>query len=320
VGERDRPDLSPYRVADDVERESEPPARYVPLTRRAERLRRVLRSAPVLLFAIVAFALDRPWLLAGSLAWGVGVIIVSRLHARALNARLKALAGTLARDGDPFVAARSLEALVADARAYPGFHCVALLFLGIARARGGDADGALELLYTVNRAGWLTHRTVWMAWLLPWLARLHVARGEVDLAEQWLGVARRRLPEGKRDALIEPEALIALRQGKNEEAIALIDGYVTDTATDASDPVRDHFALLRAFACDRAGRALPEEEVRTLVAARVASPGRALPLEKWWADFAAFVERHAPKPSTPPSSAPPPPSNPPPGDTPADLG
>jgi hypothetical protein len=281
----------PYRDAAPVEREPGKPARYVPLTRREERLRRVLRSVPVVLLALAAFVLERPWLIAGALAWGLGIVVITRLHARALNGRLKALAGTLARDGDPSVAARSLEAIVADARGYPGFHCVALLFLGIAKARGGDADGALELLYVVQKAGWLSHRALWMAWLLPWLAQLHAARNELDLAEKWLEVARASLPADKREVLVSPESLVALRRGKNEEAIAAIDAYIG--TEDASDPVREHFALLRAFAHERAGHPLPGDAVRSLVKARLGSPGRALPVEKWWDEFEAYLQRHA---------------------------
>jgi hypothetical protein len=277
-----------------MEREEGKPARYVPLTRREERLRRVLRSVPVALLALSAFLLQRPWIIAVAIAYGLIIVLVTRLHARALNGRLKALARTLARDGDPFVAARSLEAIVADARAYPGFHCVALLFLAIARARGGDADGALDLLYVVQRSGWLAHRVVWMAWLLPWLSQLHAARGEMDLAEKWLEVARAKLPQDKREVLVSPESLVALRRGKWDDAIALIDAYAKNG--EASDPVREHFALLRAFACEKAGRAVAEEKVKQLVKARLASPGRALPLEKWWADFAEYVERHASAP------------------------
>ncbi len=281
----------PYRDAAPVERDPGTPARYVPLTRRDERLRRVLRSVPVVVLALAAFVLERPWLIAAALAWGLGIVVITRLHARALNGRLKALAGTLARDGDPSVAARSLEAIVADARGYPGFHCVALLFLGIAKARAGDADGALELLYVVQKAGWLSHRALWMAWLLPWLAQLHAARNELDLAEKWLEVARASLPADKREVLVSPESLVALRRGKNEEAIATIDAYIG--AEDASDPVREHFALLRAFAHERAGHPLPEDAVRPLVTARLASPGRALPVEKWWDEFATYLQRHA---------------------------
>jgi hypothetical protein len=284
----------PYREAAPVEPDPGKPSRYVPLTHRQERLRRLLRSVPVVVLALSAFVLERPWLIAGALAWGLGVIVVTRMHARALNARLKALAGTLARDGDASLAARSLEAIVADARGYPGFHCVALLFLGIARARGGDADSAIELLYEVQRAGWLAHRALWMAWLLPWLSQLHAARNELELAEQWLDIARTKLPADRREVLVSPESLVALRRGKDDEAIAIIDAYI-GTATAAGDPVRDHFALLRAFAHERAGRPLPEEEVRSLVKARLASPGRALPLETWWADFASFLDRHAPE-------------------------
>lgn len=282
----------PYREAAPVERDPGQPFRYVPLSHRQERLRRLLRSVPVVVLALAAFLLERPWLIGAALAWGLGVILVTRLHARALNGRLKALAGTLARDGDPSLAVRSLEAIVADARGYPGFHCVALLFLGIAKARGGDADGALELLYVVQRSGWLAHRALWMAWLLPWLAVLHAARNELDLADQWLEVARGKLPEDRRDVLVSPQSLLALRRGKDDEAIAVIDAYIGTDA--ASDPVREHFALLRAFAHERAGHPLPEDEVRALVRARLASPGRALPVEKWWADFASFLERHAP--------------------------
>lgn len=281
----------PYRDPAPVEREAGTPLRYVPMTRREERIRRVVRSVPVVLFALAAFLFDRPWLVAVAIAWGLGLVVVNRLHERALNGRLKALAGTLARNGDPFVASRNLEALVAESRGYPGFHSVALLFLGIAKARGGDADGALDLLYAVQKGGWLARKALWMAWLLPWLAQLHAARGEVDLAEQWLEAARQVLPEGKQEGLVAPQALVLLRREKYDEAIAQIDAYVA--GAEASDPVRQHFELLRAFACERAGRPLPGDEVRRLAKARVEAPGRALPLEKWWADFAAFLDRHA---------------------------
>jgi hypothetical protein len=274
-----------------VEREAGTPLRYVPMTRREDRLRRVARSVPVVLFTAAAFFFDKPWLIAGSIAWGLGIVVSTRMHERALNERLKALAGTLARNGDPSVASRNLESLVADSRGYPGFHSVALLFLGIARARGGDADGALELLYVVQHGGWLAQRMVWMAWLLPWLAQLHAARGEIDLAEQWLEAARKVLPESKQEALVSPLALVLLRKGQHDEAVTQIDAYVAGAP--ASDPVREHFELLRAFACERAGRPMPEGEVRRLVQARLGSPGRALPLEKWWVEFAAFVERYA---------------------------
>jgi hypothetical protein len=281
----------PYREPAPVEREAGAPLRYVPITRREERVRRVVRYVPVILFAAAAFLFDKPWLIGGAIAWGLGIVVVTRVHERALNERLKALAGTLARNGDPFVASRNLESLVADSRTYPGFHSVALLFLGIARARGGDADGALELLYVVQRGGWLAHRLVWMAWLLPWMATLHAARGEVDLAERWLDAARKVLPAAKQEALVAPQALVLLRKGQDDEAVTRIDAYMT--GAEATDPVREHFALVRAFACERAGRPLPDDEVRRLVQARLASPGRALPLEKWWVEFAAYVERYA---------------------------
>jgi hypothetical protein len=225
MGERDRPDLSPYRAVAESAREPERPPRYVPLTRRQEQLRRWMRALPILGFFALALAVERSWLVGASVAWGIGILVANRLHTRALNGRLQALARTLVRGGDPFVAQRGLEALVSDARAYPGFHSVALLFLGIARARGGDADGALELFYVVQRAGWLEERALWMAWLLPWLASVHAARGELDRAEAWLAEARARLPGDKRDPLVACEALVALRRGRPQEAIARIDGY-----------------------------------------------------------------------------------------------
>jgi len=270
---------------------SDPP-RYVPLSRARHRLRSVLRVLPPVALAAAAVVLGNGWLLGAAIAWGVGAVILSRLHARSLNARLKALAGVLARSGDPVLALRALEAIVADARPYPGFHSVALLFLGIARARSGDADGALVVLHEVERAGWLARRDVWKAWLLPWLASVHAARGEVDVAEQWLARAREALPPDRHDVLVAPEALVSLRRGRDEEAIARVDLYVEKMA--ASEPMLEHFALLRAFASQRAGKPVAGDEVRKLVAARIAAPGRALPLERWWPEFAEFVERHAP--------------------------
>jgi hypothetical protein len=245
----------------------------------------------VLLLAVAAIWLERPWLLGAAIAWGVGVVVLSRLTARSLNARLKALAGTLARDGDPYVAQRGLEALVADARSYPGFHSVGLLFLGIARARGGDIDGAIDLLYVVHEGGWLERRAVWQAWLMPWISQLHAARGELDLAEEWLELARKKLPPDRQQAMVSAETLVALRRGRDDDAVARIDAYVEKAAP--GDPVANHFAMLRAFARSRSGHPLPDDEVRRVVADCLASPGRALPLEKWWAELAAFVESHS---------------------------
>ena len=76
--------------------------------------------------------------------------------------------------------------------------------------------------------------------------------------------------------------------------MARIEAYVEKAAP--GDPVANHFALLRAFARSRSGRPLPDDEVRRVVADCLGSPGRALPLEKWWAELASFVETHSPKP------------------------
>lgn len=287
--------MAPYRQPAPPREEPGPEPHYVPLTRRQERLRRWLRAAPVVLLTLIALLLGRVWLLVTPMVYGVGVIVSERLQARSLNVRLKAIAGTLARGSEPFVVSRALEALVADSRPYPGFHSVALLFLGIARARGGDIDGALDLLYVVHGAGWLSRRQVWLAWLLPWLSQLHCARGELDLAGKWLDVARAALPPARYGVLASPEALLALRQGRYEEAITSIDTYLGEG--EIAESTRAHFAFLRAFACERAGRPLPEEEARAIVAARVAAAGHALPVEKWWVELAAFVEKHAPRES-----------------------
>jgi hypothetical protein len=285
--------MVPYRQAAPPQEEPGPESHYVPLTRRQERLRRLLRAVPIVLLTFLALYVGRLWLLVTPMLYGVGIIMSERLHARSLNARLKAIAGTLARGSEPFVVSRALEAVVADARPYPGFHSVALLFLGIARARGGDLDGALDLLYVVQRAGWLDGRPVWLAWLLPWLSQLHCARGEVDFARKWLQVARAMLPPSRQGVLASPEALLALREARYEDAIAGIEACLK--AGETADPTRSHFAFLRAYACERAGRPMPEDEVREIVAARVASEGRALPVEKWWPEVAAFVEKRAPR-------------------------
>jgi len=284
--------VTPYREAAAADGRSGPPARCVPVSRRTERLWRVLRSLPVLLIATAAFYLGKPWLVGVAIAWGLGAIVVRRLHARSLSARLKALTGSLARDGEPMVVARGLEAIVGDARDFPGFHSIAVLFLGIAKARAGDVDGALELLHVVDAGGWLAGRDLWQAWLLPWMSQLHAARGDLDAAEQWLAIARERLPSDRHEHLISAATVVALRRGRYDEAIAAIDAYV-DLAS-ASGPVREHYALLRAFACERAGRPLAEEETHRVVAACVTpSHPRPFPLEKWWGELASFVDRHA---------------------------
>ncbi len=251
----------------------------------------MLRSLPVLLIATAAFVLERPWLVGAAIVWGLATIGLRRVHERALAARIKVLTGSLARGGDPRVAARGLEAVVADARDAPALHSIAVLLLAIARARGGDVDGALELLHAVDAGGWLAGREAWQAWLLPWMSQLHAARGDLDRAQQWLDVARERLASSP-EVLVSPATVLDLRRGRYDEAIARIDAL--DGLPTTAEPLRQHYALLRAFACERAGRPLPEDAVTAVVSAYVGAPhARPFPLEKWWGELAAFVDRHA---------------------------
>ena len=282
---------APYREPASTARKPEA-GRYVPLTRRQDRLRRALRGLPVLLLALVGLAVGRPWLIVVGCMYGVVAIVIMRQSTRSLNARLKAIAGSIARDADPSVTLRSLEALVPDARAYPRFHSIGLLFMAVTRARSGDCDGALDLLYVIHDGGWLAHRDVWMAWLLPWLAQLHAARGDVERAQQWADAARARLPD-RGTLLVGAEAILAIRAGRFDDAIARIDARLGDEVRAPGDPSRDHFALLRAFACDRAGNAVDSAAaVRELVANRQAKGELIyLPLERWWPDFADFLAK-----------------------------
>jgi hypothetical protein len=278
------------------------------MTRRRERLQRWLRSVPVPLLTAGALLAGRPWGITVALAWGLADVVRRRMHEKALDARIATLAGSLARGADPGVAARGLEAVVADAGSLPGYHAVALLHLGVARARMGDIDGALELLHLVQGSGWLEARDAWQAWLLPSLCQLHAARGELDVAERWLEKARARLPGERHWVLAGSEVLVALRRGRYDDAIARADTSIA--ARSEEDPGRAFLAVLRAFAHDRAGRPLPGPEVERLVAASRATQAARVPLEKWWGELAAFFERHSPAPaptSVPPSSRPPPP-------------
>ena len=144
----------------------------------------------------------------------------------------------------------------------------------------------------MQHSGWLARRVLWMAWLLPWLAQLHAARGELDLAEKWLDAARVTLPAEKHEhARARQSVSWRCVAARNDEAVAAIDAYIRRRTR--RDPVRQHFAFLRAFALHRAGRPLPDAEVRDLVKLRLASPGRALPIEKWWVDFATYVDEYA---------------------------
>jgi hypothetical protein len=298
VGQRDRQDVTashregPYREQALVQGESGPPPWCVPVSRRTDRLWRVLRSLPILLIATLAIALGQPWFVVLAIAWGLVSIALRRVHAGSLNTRLKALTGSLARNAEPMVVARGLEAIAADARAYPVFQSIAVLFLAIARARSGNVDGALQLLIVVEDAGWLRGSDTWQAWLVPWLSQLYAARGDLEAAQAWLEAGRQRLPEARRDVLVSPTIVLELRRGRDEVAIAAIDSMTSlDSAAEA---VRDHYALLRAFASERAGRALPDDEVRRIVTACTAAPhARPFPLERWWADLASFVDRHA---------------------------
>jgi hypothetical protein len=276
------------------------------MTKRRERLRRWVRSVPVPLLTGAALLVGRPWGIGFALAWGLADVVLRRLHEKALDARLTALAGSLARGVEPEVTARGLEALVADAASMPGYHSVAVLYLGVARARAGDIDGALELLHVVYDSGWLEGRDAWQAWLLPTLCQLHAARGELDVAERWLETARGRLPVERHAALAGSEIVLAIRRGRHQDAIARIDAAVDARreGDKSGDPARTHLAMLRAFACDRAGRPLSSSEVESVVAASRAAGNTRIPLEKWWAELAAFVDRHSPAAAPGPSVSP----------------
>jgi hypothetical protein len=257
------------------------------MTQRRARLLRLVRSLPVPLLTAGALWLGKPWLIVFALGWGFVDVVRRRQHEKALDTRLHALVSSLRGDVEADLVVRGLEAFVADATAFPGYHSAALIYLGVARARSGDVDGALSLLHTVQGSGWLVGHTRWRNLLLSALAVLHAARGDLVDAQRWRDV-RHGGRSSQRKGYFNAGLLIALKSGRYDEAIARTEPLCARKPELAA---RSGIALLHAFARDQAGRPLPDAEARSVVAAWLARAGR-IPFEKWWPELGAFAERH----------------------------
>jgi hypothetical protein len=288
--------MDPYREpAPDAlaKREASRQPHHVPLTRTQFRLQWGLLLLPVVVLFALTFVIDAPFKLLGTaLAWTFVVWAWRYSVLSAHNKRLRAVVSMMLRDADPHLVARATEAIASDAHSYPGMHSAALMYLGIARARTGEIDRAIALLEAVERAGWLRARVQWLAWLWPWMAALYAARGDLELGERWLDTARARLPGEMHRFLLSTSALVLARRERYVEAVESLEMFLRETEG-MTATARDHFQLLRAFALVQSGQPPPADEIRSLVAARLAAPGRSLPLERWWPEFAEFVAAHA---------------------------
>jgi hypothetical protein len=272
---------------------------------------------PAIALLVAGFVREEPALYGAGIAWALAVVAAILIQARSLGHRITSVAQGLMAGRDPAVVARSLEALVDDARGMPQYHCATLIYLAIAKGRLGDADGGVEVLEAVQRSGWIDigarWRSLWTPPLFQWLVALNAARGDTDAAARWLQLGRAKLPAAKHvSTLTAGQCILALRQGNNDEAIKAAEAviaacpvvYNVESPSPASsgdwgqdalpmDPTRAAYGVLRAFAMHRAGRPMPGDEVRALVNARARVRHAVLPLERWWPEYAAYLEAHA---------------------------
>jgi hypothetical protein len=272
--------LDPYRTLPATATES-PPKAYVPLTPREWKVRRTVPWLPACLFGGAAFVLAQFWLLVVAAAWVWGAAVVLALRRRRLNRRLSALTRQIqAHDRDP--AMRAVDALLRDARGDPGIHSAALFYASVLRARENDVAGALALLQVVHDAEWVDRK--WLALVLQWLAYLHALGGDLAQARRWIADARARLPAWTMSRLPYVQAIVALREGLPEDAVALLEADMKKADTQIGN-------VLHAFARDAAGRPFPMADVRArLVTIRTADRS-GMALWEGWPAFADFLAR-----------------------------
>jgi hypothetical protein len=120
--------------------------------------------------------------------------------------------------------------------------------------------------------------------VLQWLAYLHALGGDLAQARRWIADGRARLPAPTMTRLLYVEAIVALREGVPEEAVALLEA-------DKKNADRRIGHVLHAFARDAAGRPFPTADVRErLVTIRTAHRSEMALWESWPA-FADFLAR-----------------------------
>jgi hypothetical protein len=166
---------------------------------------------------------------------------------RRFNAR-HVPAVTRLNEGDLAGAEAELQALAAR-RFYPkGLRAMALYNAAVARMRSGDLDGALALLERAHHGSFAVVRTHARELAMCTTASCYALRGDLDAAERIVVGGRPKVGATFADHLLLPEAILALRRGRPEEAAKRLESsWVRAEGTLQARSMRG-LRLLRAFA------------------------------------------------------------------------
>jgi len=104
------------------------------------------------------------------------------------------------------------------AREFPEIHVMLVYNLSVGMLRRGEVDRAISLAAAVYNSGWMQVKTsVYYPHypsLLTHLARCLAAKGDLDKAEFWQGLAHEHAPPERRAQLVLSDVYIGVRRGR----------------------------------------------------------------------------------------------------------
>lgn len=182
------------------------------------------------------------------------------------------------------------RAVLQGSRGRGGLQAIALFNIAAVRARRGDSEGAVRILFALHRYA-PTKRAQSVAVRIPASIALHLAQlGDVAEARRWLAEARAtRTPIKLYTSNVE--ALILTREGKYAEACAVYDKEWPDIERVIGADVMRGVRARRAFAIEMAGGD-PEAVRRLVEGARPEAKGELAHLGEAWDEMRAFLEKH----------------------------
>jgi hypothetical protein len=223
----------------------------------------------------------------------LGVEIVRRPKAARLARRMEDAARRLAT-GEVSEPARELDDVARHARFLPALHTAALFHRAVAFLREGEFARSAALFEIVHSVGWLeSRRRNLVGHTAAMRAECEALRGDVTNARVWLEKARSAVRPAKKGVLVLPEVLIALRDGRHEEAAGIVAmrSSEAEAANDASS-----MRALRVLAGYALARSVipptPQTVTAMIAAARPFRRGELDYLAVAWPDLEEFLVAH----------------------------
>ncbi|MGA9521152.1 MAG: hypothetical protein WBV82_06795 [Myxococcaceae bacterium] len=169
-------------------------------------------------------------------------------------------------------------------------HAIGLFYMGACHLNLGDVHRALELFAAAERSG-KSRAIPYAHETLPNLiATCYALRGETAIARRWLAEGRRRVGARTSPLALLPEAVVACREGRPDEAVKATTERMAEVEGGMARYAR-LVRLVRAFSLHAADNGSEPEVLETIAGLKPVRESEVALLSGSWPEMQAFIER-----------------------------